>query len=268
MSKTITGLGPREAEFLSKGASENGGEFAIEYAAKFWGSGKMARKKLYDLQKRGWITRVERGKYFIVPLEAGPSRQWSQDTYAVAAALVQPASIAYWSAIRHWNWTEQIPQIVYVQTTARKSRPRRIISGVQYDIVTVSSRQFYGNIKEWRNGKPVLVTAKEKTLVDCADDVGRAGGIEELGKAIKSGANEISWEKLDDFARRFPNGAVLKRLGFLFETLVPNLTRQATVILESWQSDLTAGVVPLQPAGTVTGKITTRWRLKINAEVG
>jgi restriction endonuclease S subunit len=43
-------------------------------------------------------------------------------------------------------------------------------------------RKFYEHVKEWRNGKSVLINDKEKTLVDCADDVERAGSIEELAK--------------------------------------------------------------------------------------
>ncbi len=267
MYNNITGLSSAEAEFLSMVASESGGELTNNSATKFWGSRELTKKKLYQLRKRGWIIRLERGKYSIVPLEAGPSRQWSQDTYLVAAALVQPAAIAYWSAIRHWNWTEQIPRIVYVQTTARKMVPRRTVLGVQYECVRVDTRKFYGHIQEWRNGKPVLITSKEKTLVDCADDVRRAGGIEELAKAIKAGAAEISWERLNACAQRFPNRAVLKRLGFLIEALIPDLSRQAVVILAEWRTRLSTGITSLQPGGITKGQITTRWRVKVNAEV-
>jgi len=152
----------------------------------------LAKKKLYILEKKGWVARIEREKYCVIPLEAGPERQWSEDTYLFANAMVQPAAVAYWSAIRHWNWTEQIPRILYVQTTKRKSNPYREIFGVQYEFITVDKRKFYGHTKESRGGKLVLITDKEKTLIDCADDVERAGGIEELVKAVKAGSSEIT----------------------------------------------------------------------------
>ena len=268
MYKTITELGPKEAEFLSVVASSYGGEFTSEIARHFWGTSALTKKKLHLLENRGWIARIEKGKYTLIPLEAGPERHWSQDTYLVAAALVQPAAIAYWSAIRHWDWTEQIPRIVFVQTTKRKMRARRNVLGVEYEFVTVDQSRFYGHVKEWRNGKPILITEKEKTLVDCADDVKRAGGIEELAKAIKAGAREISWQKLDQYARKFPNRAVLKRLGYLLETLVPELPSPAASMLEVWRNDLSAGIALLQPGGKVSGRISTRWRVKSNAEVG
>jgi predicted transcriptional regulator of viral defense system len=247
--------------------ASSGPQFAVPEAARFWGGREMAWKKLRLLEHKGWIARLERGKYLVIPLEAGPNRTWTQDSYLIATVLVQPAVIAYWTALRHWNWTEQMPRIVYVQTTKRKSVKRREVFGVLYEFVTVNQRKFYGHKKVWRDGKAVLVTDKEKTLVDCADDVERAGTIEELAKAVKAAAAEISWEKLGEYVRRFPNGAVKKRLGYLFETVARSLPKEALTLLESWQRELSAGVVPLQPSRRRTGKVITRWRIRVNAEV-
>ena len=55
-------------------------------AVKFWGSRLVAKKKLHVLEKKGWIARLERGKYIVIPLEAGPERRWTEDSYVVAAA--------------------------------------------------------------------------------------------------------------------------------------------------------------------------------------
>lgn len=268
MKKNITELGPREAEFLSHVATANHQHFTVQEARAFWGNAEMAWKKLFHLQRKGWITRVAHGKYMVIPLEAGPKRNWSEDTYIVAGRLVQPCAIAYWSAIRHWNWTEQIPRIVYLQTTKRKSVPRPVVFGVQYEIVTVASKKFFGHVKEWRNGLPILITDKEKTLIDCADDVDRGGSIEELAKAVAEGAKEISWKRLHEYVARFPNGAVPKRLGYLFEMLVPKLPDEAKHVLRLWQQCLTAGISPLVPSTKNSAKkISTRWKIFINVEV-
>ena len=179
MTKNITSLGARENEFLVTLSGTDKNIFTLREAGEFWGSPHNAKIAIHRLITKGWLALIEKGKYLIIPFEAGPSRKWTEDAAIIASALVQPAAIAYWSAIRHWNWTEQIPRIVYVQTTKRKSSPRRKIFGVQYEIVTVASKKFFGMAKAWRNGKPFFVTDREKTLVDCADDVDRAGSIEE-----------------------------------------------------------------------------------------
>jgi predicted transcriptional regulator of viral defense system len=263
VSKHITQIGRREAEFLAE-MSSLGGKFTIMEAKTFWKENELAARKLYELQKRGWLERIERGKYLIIPFEAGIHREWSEDPYLIASMIAEPAAIAYWSAIRHWNWTEQIPRIVYVQTTSRKKLRRRVIFGVLYEFVRIQETQFFGHVRLWIKGKPVLVTDMEKTLLDCANDVDRAGTIEELSKAVKAAAPHISWTKLGEYAERMNNRSVRKRLGFLFETLNVPLTQDALSLLDRWQSSLSEGYVLLQPGAGNSGKFRRRWKIKEN----
>ena len=209
---------------------------------------------------------------FIVTLEAGPERQWSENPLLIATMLAQPGVIAYWSAIRYWNWTEQLPQIIYVQTTQRKNTPRKSIMGTQYEIVTVPKTKFFGHTRQWEGSIAYWVTDKEKTLIDCADDVKRSGSIEELVKAIKNAARDIDYSRLNEYVSRFPNGAVKKRLGYLFERLVferlvPELSLEGKEVLSTWQGELTKGISPLIPGGPTSGKHISRWRLFANIEV-
>ena len=37
---------------------------------------------------KGWLARIERGRYLIVPLEAGPDRVWTEDALVIASYLV------------------------------------------------------------------------------------------------------------------------------------------------------------------------------------
>ena len=130
-----------------------------------------------------------------------------------------------------------------------------------------NNEKFFGNVKQWYGNRSILVTDKEKTLIDCADDMRRSGALEELIKAVLGAAKEISWEKLGKYIDQFPNGAVKKRLGFLFEALAPEVPQTAKNLLNKWQSELTAGINPLVLGGRKTGKISTRWRILINSEV-
>jgi predicted transcriptional regulator of viral defense system len=266
MSKNISSLGNRENEFLMNFAGSDRNIFSFQQAAEFWGSASNTRIAIHRLVKKGWLYPIEKGKYMIIPHEAGTERVWSADTYDIASEIVQPAVIAYWSAIRHWNWTEQLPRIIYVQTTSRKSKARRTILGVQYEFVKINNDKFFGNVKQWYGNRTILVTDKEKTLIDCADDVRRSGSLEELIKAVIAGANEISWEKLGTYSDQFPNGAVKTRLGYLFEKLVAELPITAKNLLNKWQSELTAGISPLVSGGRKSGTISKRWHILINSE--
>ncbi len=267
MYKTITELGAKEAKFLARMASGKKSGFLTRDAISFWVNKEMAWKKLRLLERKGWIKRIERGKYIIIPLEAGERRTWSEDSYLIANALIQPAILSYWTAIRHWNWTEQIPNVVYVQTTARKSKMSKHLFGVQYEIVKVNSKKIFGFVPEWRKGTKLLITDREKTLIDCADKPNYGGSIEELAKAVVEGSKEISWSRLNEYIRKFPSGAVKKRLGFLIEELASPLPAEARSILKEWRSSLTQGMSPLVPGTNTKGHYLRRWNLFVNTEI-
>ena len=131
MINNISSIGGREHAFLLTFAGMGKNLFSLGEAAVFWGSSHNARVALHRLMKKKLLAPIERGKYLIIPLEAGLEREWTEDPYLIANALVHPAAIAYWNAIRHWNWTEQIPRITYVQTTRRKSKKTCTIFSVR-----------------------------------------------------------------------------------------------------------------------------------------
>jgi predicted transcriptional regulator of viral defense system len=267
MLKNITELGPREAEFIALFASGNNKFFTNKDATDFWQSKEIAKKKLSLLEKKGWIARIERGKYLVIPLEAGPQRSWSENPLIIAGNLAEPACVAYWSAIRYWNWTEQLPQITYVQTTQRKNSRQKSIFGIRFEIVTVPGKKYFGMVKQWEGSNSFYVTDKEKTLIDCADDVKRSGGIEELTKSVKQASGEVDFVKMDKYARKINNGAIQKRLGFLFDELGTELSGEAINVLKRWRNELSHGISPLLPGGSEQGTIITKWHLRVNAEI-
>jgi predicted transcriptional regulator of viral defense system len=64
----------------------------------------------------------------ITPLEAGPERTWSDDILTIIPHLIQPAAVAYWSALHYWGMTEQVPNTVVVQSTRRRC-PALVMGG-------------------------------------------------------------------------------------------------------------------------------------------
>lgn len=144
----ITELGQREAEFLAKQSQRGHTIFTVRDAKQFWGKPASTFKVLSRLQRKGWIQRLERGLYMIVPLAAGPQRHWAEDSFVVAGHLVRksPAAIAYWSALHYWNMTEHIPQVVLVQSPRRKHRAQVFIQGVAYRFILISESKFFVEI--------------------------------------------------------------------------------------------------------------------------
>ncbi len=223
-----------------------------------------AKKLLYQLRQSGWIAQITRGKYLIIPLEAGPEATWSEDAMVIACHLAEPASVAYWSACHYWGWTEQIPHTVFVQTTQRKMRTTQRVLGVQYRFVRVHPRKFFGHLRRSTERGTFTITDREKTLVDALDHPELCGGIRLVAEMLPA-AEHIDWDKVEKYLEHMGSGAIYKRLGFLAERLGTRLALpDREKRLAGWRSRLTGGYAPLDPQGPPGGEIDGRWRVRVN----
>jgi predicted transcriptional regulator of viral defense system len=269
----IKELNAQEAEFLSRLSADGQTIFSTAQARAFWGNADYTANVLNRLIRKGWLQRLERGVYMVIPLEAGPQRDWSESALVIAPHLIQPAAVAYWSALHYWNMTEQVPNTVFVQSTRRK-RPVEIL-GMRFRFVCVNQARFFGVARRTLDGKPIYVTDREKTLLDAAARPDLSGGAEQLAQALRAAWADLDWARLDDYLNRWGGGAVVKRLGYLVEALsvrlsahgealpVPDLDRR----LEQWQGLLSQGISLLEPAAQARGPIVTRWRIRVNVDL-
>jgi predicted transcriptional regulator of viral defense system len=263
---SITGLGQKEAEFLSELSQRGDIIFTASQAREFWGEPALTWQVLNRLQRKGWIQRLERGLYMIVPLAAGPERTWTEDPFVIAGHLIRPAAIAYWSALHYWNMTEHIPQVIFVQSTARKHKAQAFILGAAYRFVLITESRFFGVITQYRNGQPFPISDREKTLIDACHRPDLSGGIALVYQALRTCLHQLEWERLDDYLARFGSSAVYKRLGYLIDVGDLNIPEREER-LERWRTMLKPGISPLEPGVGIAGPINSRWRLKVNVEV-
>lgn len=263
MPQTISGLSPKEAAFLATLASQGKEIVTSTEARAFWGSGDATDQALHQLERRGWLYRLELGIYHLVPLEAGPERRWSSSALIIAPYLVEPAAIAYWSALHHWHLTEQVPRTTFIQSTTRKRPAKKTILNMEFRFVTVSEAKFFGMVRRTLEGQPFHVTDREKTLVDAADRPELSGGIFQLAQSLQS-TREIDWQRLSDYLQRWPTTSPTKRIGYLVETLDLSIPDRGQKLAQ-WQQAIAPGVVLLEPGyAQDAGTIATRWQLKVN----
>lgn len=264
MTQTISRLRPKAADFLTTFASQGQSIFTVEEARDFWGNMAYTTNVLSRLEKGGWLHRLERGVYMIIPLEAGPERLWSESALVIAPHLIEPAAVAYWSALYYWQLTEQIPRTVFVQSTARKYQREKEILNMTFRFITVVESKFFGVAKRTLDGQPIYVTDREKTLVDAADRPDLSGGVAQLAQALEAVQTALDWRRLESYLRRWPTTGPLKRLGYLIEALdlpIPDREERLT----RWREMLAPGIVLLEPGQTEDqGPIVTRWQLRVN----
>ena len=250
-----------EDQFLARLAAQGKTIFSTAEAEAAWTGKTPIGLVLHRLERKGWLRRLERGVYLLVPLEAGPERNWTESPLVIAPHLVRPAAAAYWSALHYWQLTEQIPRVTFVQTTRRK-QPVEIM-GMRFRFVTVKDEWFFGVVQRTLDGKAFAITDREKTLIDCAHRPDLGGGIGQLAQALEAGSSQIDWPKLDGYLKRWGGGAVVKRLGYLAERLgrpIPQRERR----LAEWRQMLSSGISALEPGAGQQGVVVTRWRLRVN----
>jgi predicted transcriptional regulator of viral defense system len=253
-------LGRMEALFLTKVATKP--TFSIEEARRLFPK-DLPPQFLDRLERKGWIRRIKRGRFAVIPLSSGETRAPQLHEFLIGMELVSPAVIAYWSALNHHGMTEQIPRTVFVATNHHVQKNTRETLGITFQIISVQPKKFFGIEKDWINEQPFFITDKEKTIIDGLDLPKYIGGVGEIAKALAQSWNELNEEKLREYAAKIGNTAVGKRLGFLMEALGLGNPESLRTTLS-----LGAGFSPLDPTLPKRGKHSRRWGLLINAEVG
>ena len=260
----MNSLSHAESILLTTLAAEGRSVFSTADAYAIRGRGKPTRDALERLVRKGWLERIAKGKYLIVPLEAGPARTWTESAHVIAGALVSPSMVSYWSALAYWNLTEQVPRVTYVQTTSRREDRTPTVLGMRFRIVRVKPGKLFGGHRYYLRGGPAVVADREKTILDCLDRPDLCGGVEEVARALLAADGDLDWLRITGYLDRFGSGAVVKRLGFLAEHLELAHPPEPRT-LARWRELLTAGVGKLDPSSPRRPHRTvTRWRIAVN----
>jgi predicted transcriptional regulator of viral defense system len=217
------------------------------------------------LVAQGWLTRVQRGLYAAVPIEAEDPQAWHVDPWTIAATALSPAYIGGWTALHHWDLTDQLFATTVVITAKPVARREREIGGARFELRHRPPEALFGTRRVWRDGLPVDVSDPERTLVDCLDDPSLGGGIRHLSEAIDQWhtGSSRNLELLIGYAEQLGNRTIFKRLGFILETL----SIDDAELISACQERMSAGVSLLEPDRPASGSITTRWNLRVNAAV-
>ena len=263
-----------ELASLSRGSSTS--LVNSEGAAAAWGiSEPAATRRLAALTKRGWLRRIKRGTYEILPIEAVSSVSGSyDDPWVLASRVFEPCYIGGWSAAEHWGLTEQLFRETFVVSAASVREKRSTLAGLAFRVARVSRDRAIGDALVWRQREQVACSSRERTLVDAANNPSWVGGVRHLAEILQRYVEDPSREldRLPEILRAFARGSGAKRLGFIAEALAEdergkghtNLCEISDVASRFSKS----GVVRLDPALPVRGRMSTRWGLWVNTTIG
>lgn len=226
-------------------------------------SNSALKELLSDMVKRGLLMRIKKGLYHIIPYEQ-EAKTFMPDWHLIAEHLTKGNKhyIGYSSALQIHNLITQ-PSLKEQIVVAKQIRPSTLkIKNTSFQFIYHNDKHFFGSKKIWIDSfNKVVCSDLEKTIVDCLFKPEYAGGIVEVAKAIYMSKDKINFDKLLEYTQRFRSQAVIKRLGFLLETL-----EIESGITKKLHSAKTPSYVLLDTELPKSGKMISRWSIQQNLE--
>jgi predicted transcriptional regulator of viral defense system len=226
------------------------------------------RQALHHLVGSGWLVRLRKGLYAITPSVPGvtPAHE-----FEIAMHLVEPAAIAFRSAMHQHGMTEQIPREVYVLTTTEASVPRtrtavnqgrrggvHRVGEADYRFVQVKPERFFGTSKVWLNEGRITLTDPERTLLDGLMMPKYCGDFAEVLHAFETRVESLDLERIIEYALKLDT-AVAMRLGWVLEHFGVEPKK-----LSRLRRRPVKGYRPLDPSGPRKGACNARWMIQEN----
>jgi predicted transcriptional regulator of viral defense system len=255
----LTGIGKLSRERLAEVLRAIKGTASVSQVAEILGvSSTEAAKILSRWHEKGWVSRVKRGLYVPVPLEASSADEPLEDTWMIADKLYAPCYIGGWSAAEFWDLTEQIFRTTIVMTRQAPRDRNPVIKGARFLLCTVSDMKMFGLKPVWRGQVKVSVSDPTRTILDMLADPRLGGGIRSVQDMLLNylHSDVKNLDLLVDYADRLGNGAVFKRLGFLLER---NASDEKAA-MEKCAQRLTKGNTRIDPK-LKAERLVSRWRL-------
>jgi predicted transcriptional regulator of viral defense system len=260
------GLGETQRAVVSALASiERPTVTADDVVRRLGGTRQAANLVLSRLARKGWLTRIRRGVYTLVPLSSRSGRAVVEDPLATAMELFAPCYVSGWTAAQHWELTEQIFNAVVIYSAKPQRRGLQHVGGVTYRVRRVPEATLFGTTQLWSGTVPVHMATMHRTVIDVLDAPEMGGGGRQtldIVRAYWRHPDRVP-EALLDLAERLGRGSVFKRLGFTAERFAD----PGPAWLDRCRAGLSTGVALLDPAGPRRGPTVSRWRLRVNVPV-
>ena len=252
------------------------GVIRVSEATRAWGlPTSSTSRRLGALTRAGWIRRVRRGVYRVIPVDAPTEAAIPfDDPWVLAASTFAPCYIGGWSAAEHWGLTEQLFAKTFVVTGAHVRARDITLGGLAFRLARVARARALGDANVWRGRTRVPCSSAALTIVDACNAPAWVGGVRHLaemvGRYVEQRSGDVS--PLTAALRNRARGSGAKRLGFIVESLAAHeRDAKARHALEAAVSAarerLTTGVIKLDPAVRARGKMNTAWGIWTNVQL-
>jgi predicted transcriptional regulator of viral defense system len=205
-----------------------------------------AKMHLNRLKKRGVVKQIQRNVYTI-----------QEDPLIIASRIIWPSYISLWAAFRYHNLTEQIPNKISVITTRSKSRENIQIMNTTIIFKKIRPSWFFGFSKITMQGFEVFMAEPEKAIIDAV--LLKKISTTEIYSLLQNNIKDVSAKKIVDYVLRIKNKALMKRFGWMLESLKCNYAKKL-------KKHAYKTMIPLDIARPITGPKDKKWGIIVNIE--
>ncbi len=213
MNNTI--LSKKDLEILEKILSTHGSIIdydSIQELLKKSYSQKEIRKKVSSLSIKGWLVRIKRKLYAVASLESHKFTNISP--IAISAVLIPESYVSMEVALNYHGLFDQLPNRVTAINTKKSIRYN--FQSIEYKFVKTKPEIFFGFKEFSMEGQRVKIAETEKAILDFMYFRSDAYTIDLVLERLKTGREDIDFDKLINYVMAFPV-SIKRKLGFLLD---------------------------------------------------
>ena len=199
-----------------------------------------ARLYLFRLKKDELIFQIERGKYTVF-----------DDPLVFSSQIATPSYISFWTALRFYNLTEQLP--IDVMVASFKSRKTLDFQGTMIRFYKI--KHLWGYKKERYSKFSLFIAEKEKAIIDSL--LLKNVVFDEIIKAVKK--KDFDLKKLVNYAIKTKNKSLMKRIGFILESFHLDASKFLKYLDNNY--------IPLDCGASKDGKAVKKWKIIENRRI-
>ena len=157
----IRGLSNREMRLASELEFKGNYYFTRQGIAPLFENGRQMTNTLYSLKKKGRIIKLNRSKYYFIPVKARTGK-WVDETAVAVDEILNGANyfIGGWFAANHWRLTDKIPMQVDVYTTRRQGKIK--IFNTRIIFHRTSKKNLSKAVTQMHNARPFFMLNKKE----------------------------------------------------------------------------------------------------------
>jgi predicted transcriptional regulator of viral defense system len=215
----VRSLGSIEAMIVLSAEEQKKRDVDVAFAAHLVGDRDQAVRALQRLERKGWVKRLSPGRYLLIGAKYGHLNVGFIPENVFATSLVPGSYVGWWSAAAYHGLSWQRPFTIFVASEFQKRE--REFEGHRIVFVKQGQARFFGVETDAYEAFPV--SSISKTIADCVDRIDLSGGPAEVGIILGFGVDQVGLRSIFDDAVQLNSASVLQRLGFLLDTIRPDV---------------------------------------------